>query len=623
MATNKLAKQRAHKEINPEDASVFSGENFADLFDGSSAVKKTEGTVTTGTIVRIEEDMVIVDVGLKSEGYVPVREFASSDVVAGDNVEVFIERLENRDGKTILSREKAIREEAWGKLEKLSQEGETVDGIIFGRVKGGFTVDIQGVVAFLPGSQVDIRPIKDISPLMGIKQPFQILKMDRRQGNIVVSRRAILEESRMEARNELLSQISEGQVLEGVVKNITDYGAFIDLGSVDGLLHVTDISWSRISHPSEVLSLGQTVKVQVIKFNDDTKRISLGMKQLEDNPWQGIEERFPQGSRLKGVVTNITDYGAFVELEPGIEGLVHVSEISWTKSNVHPRKLLSTSQEVDVMVLEVDPSKHRISLGMKQCEDNPWADFANKYPEGSLVKGEIKNVVEFGLFIGLEGGIDGLVHLTDLTWEDDGEAVLKAYASGAVIEAKVLTIDVEKERISLGVKQLSEDPMQGIFEGVKRGAALTCVVTGVVDDGIEVSVLDGQLNAFIKRSDLSRDRVEQRPDRFAVGDRVDAKVLSFDKAGRKVSLSIKALEVEEHKRAIAEYGSSDSGASLGDILGAALNKSQGKQDEVDVPEEDEVDAENSQKKPQAKKKAEESVAEPESSGDDAEDTTKD
>ena len=499
--------------------------------------------------------------------------------------------------KPSLSREKALREKSWAKLEKLYGKEQNVDGVIFGKVKGGFTVDLEGVVAFLPGSQVDIRPVKDISPLMGITQPFQILKMDRKQGNIVVSRRAILEESRAEARNELLSQISEGMVLEGVVKNITDYGAFIDLGSVDGLLHVTDISWGRISHPSEVLSLGQTIKVQVIKFNEETKRISLGMKQLEENPWEGIEERYPVNKKVKGRVTNITDYGAFVELESGIEGLVHVSEISWAKNNVHPRKLLSTSQEVEVMILDIDPSKHRISLGMKQCDENPWQNFGEKYPVNSIIKGTIKNIVEFGLFIGLEDdGVDGLVHVSDVTWDDNPEAVLETFQKDQVIDVKVLGIDIEKERISLGIKQLEDDPFESSIGKYKKGTTVTCEVVDVNNDGIEVDLGD-DIKSFIKKSDLSRERVEQRPERFAVGDRVDAKVVSIEKSNRKVTLSIKALEIDEQKKAIAEYGSTDSGASLGDILGAALGKAGG-----------DKEAETAETKPKKAAKAEKEAA---------------
>ncbi len=550
------------------------GESFADLFEESIKEERTEGSVVEGRVISIENDYVTIDVGLKSEGKVPMKEFTTSDdaitVKEGDLIDVYIERLEGQNGMAQLSYEKAVRQRAWKNLEDNYKEGDTIDGVIFGRVKGGFTVDIGGVVAFLPGSQVDIRPIKDINPLLNVKQPFQILKMDYKQGNIVVSRRSILEESRQEARDEMLAGISEGQTLEGIVKNITDYGAFIDLGSVDGLLHVTDISWSRISHPSEVLTLGQKLNVKVIKFNEETKRISLGIKQLEENPWQGVASKYPAGSKHTGTVTNITDYGAFVELEQGIEGLVHVSEISWAKGNAHPSRLLAVGQEVKIQVLDMDIEKHRISLGIKQCEDNPWSEFAAKHPEGTIVEGEVRNQVDFGLFVGLEGGVDGLVHISDVSWSESPEEELKKFNSGDKIEVKVLGIDVSKERISLGIKQLDDAPKQESLKGLQKGAVVTCIVSAVREDGIEVEFEEFK-GIFIKRNDLARERVEQRPDRFAVGDRVDAKVFSVDKNSMKVNLSIKALEVEEQKRAIAEYGSTDSGASLGDILGAALN----------------------------------------------------
>ena len=566
----------AHKPQQEEYAEFSTGENFADLF--ASYVKsgeKNEGSVISGVIVAIEnDDIVVVDVGLKSEGRVPLKEFSQNGKIpelrVGDEVEVYLERLENKHGEAIISREKALREESWTKLERACSKGERVDGVIFGRVKGGFTVDIEGAVAFLPGSQVDIRPVRDIGPLMGISQPFLILKMDRKRGNIVVSRRAILEESRVEARNELLGKISEGQILDGVVKNITDYGAFIDMGGIDGLLHVTDISWRRINHPSEVLHIGQNIKVMVTKFDQETKRISLGIKQLEKNPWEGVAGKFTVGQRFKGTVTNITDYGAFVELEKGIEGLVHVSEMSWTKKNTHPSKIISSSQQVDVVVLDIDPVKHRISLGMKQCEENPWAQFASQHPVGSLIEGTIRNITDFGLFIGLDGDIDGLVHHSDISWTETGETVMKEYKKGDTVKAKVLAIDADKERISLGIKQLTENAAGGALDGIGKGDVVTCSVSAITESGIEVKVNDSII-AFIKKSDLSRDRQEQRPDRFAVGDRLDAKVTNVDKTAHKVTLSIKALEADEQKRAIEEYGSADSGASLGDILGAALS----------------------------------------------------
>lgn len=560
------------KIVLAEQEQEFStGENFAELFE-SSWTKNKEGSVIKGKILSIESDLVIVDVGLKTEGQVPLKEFVNAEIRIGDVVDVYLERMEDNSGRAQISRKKALDEESWDLLEKKCTKGETVDGTICGKVKGGFIVDLHGVIGFLPGSQVDVRPVKDVTPLMNIAQPFVILKIDRKQGNIVVSRRAILEESRAEARDEFLAKVKEGDTLEGVVKNITDYGAFVDLGGVDGLLHVTDISWNRINHPSAVLSLGQSVKVKVIKYNDDTKRISLGMKQLESNPWDGLENRYPVGKRFSGRVTNITDYGAFVELEPGIEGLVHVSEISWTKNNVHPRKLLSTSQEVECVVLAIDGAKHRISLGMKQCEENPWQDFASKHPIGSRLSGEVKNIVDFGLFVGFENGIDGLVHMTDISWSETPEEALKRFKRDDKVDVKILGIDVEKERISLGIKQLESDPFESYADEVKKGDVITCSIFDVKEDGIEVSLADG-ITTFIKRADLARDRVEQRTERFAVGDRVDVKVISVDKAQRKISVSIKALEIEEQKKAIAEFGSTDSGASLGDILGAALEQS--------------------------------------------------
>ena len=551
-------------------------ESFAALLDESLGnIKRLEGTVLKGTVIAIEGDSVLVDVGLKSEGRVALKEFAKAgqppEMKAGDEVEVYLERIENKNGEAVLSREKAKREEAWVQLEKAYGANERVTGVIFGRVKGGFTVDLSGAVAFLPGSQVDIRPVRDVGPLMGSPQPFQILKMDRSRGNIVVSRRAVLEETRAEQRSELVANLKEGQILTGVVKNITDYGAFVDLGGVDGLLHVTDISWKRINHPTEALTIGQQVQVQVIRFNPETQRISLGMKQLEADPWEGASAKYPVGSKFTGRVTNITDYGAFVELEAGIEGLVHVSEMSWTKKNVHPGKIVSTSQEVEVMVLDVDEQKRRISLGLKQCLSNPWEDFQENYPVGSELEGEIKNITEFGLFVGLPGEIDGMVHLSDLDWTQSGEEAVKEHKKGDVIKVKVLDVDTEKERISLGIKQLSEDPFGEAMDTVRKGAIVTGSVTQVQDNGIEVQI-SGGMTAFIRKSELSRERSEQRPDRFAVGERVDAKVTAIDKKSRKITLSIKQREIAEEKQAMADYGSSDSGASLGDILGAAISK---------------------------------------------------
>ncbi len=558
-------------------------EDFAALFDATWAEDTAkEGSVIEGTIIAIEADQAIIDVGLKMEGRVPLREFSipgqDHGLEVGSKVEVYLERIENMQGEAQLSREKARREESWINLAKAYDATERVQGVIFGRVKGGFTVDLDGAVAFLPGSQVDIRPIRDVTPLLNIPQPFLILKMDKRRGNIVVSRRAILEETRAEQRTELVANLAEGQVVEGVVKNITDYGAFVDLGGVDGLLHVTDIAWRRVNNPSDVLTIGETVKVQIVRINQETQRISLGMKQLQSDPWEGVAAKYPIGTKFTGLVTNITDYGAFVELEPGVEGLVHVSEMSWVKKNVHPGKIVATSQQVEVMVLEVDPAKRRISLGLKQCNDNPWSTFEDRFPQGTQIEGEIKNITEFGLFVGLDGDLDGMVHLSDLDWNRSGDEALAEYKKGEMVKAVVLDIDTDKERISLGIKQLEGDPLEAAGD-IRRGSIVTCTVTAVQDGGIEVEIADG-VKAFIRRSDLSRDRADQRPERFAVGEKVDAKVTTFDRSSRRVSLSIKAREVDEEKEAVKQYGSSASGATLGDILGSAL-KSSAKDDSKD------------------------------------------
>ncbi len=555
----------------------FKGENFAALLDQTLGRDAGfEGSVVTGRVVRLDDDFAIVDVGLKSEGRVALKEFAPAaggapEIKPGDVIELYVERYEDRDGAIVLSREKARREEAWTTLEKAYEGAQRVNGTIYGRVKGGFTVDLGGATAFLPGSQVDIRPVRDVTPLMGSPQPFQILKMDRARGNIVVSRRAVLEETRAEQRSELIQGLKEGQILDGVVKNITDYGAFVDLGGVDGLLHVTDIAWRRINHPNEALQIGQQVKVQVIRFNPETQRISLGMKQLEADPWEGVAAKYPPGAKYTGRVTNITDYGAFVELEPGVEGLVHVSEMSWTKKNVHPGKIVSTSQEVDVQVLDVDASKRRISLGLKQVQRNPWEQFADEHAIGSVVEGEVRNITEFGLFLGLGPDMDGMVHMSDLSWDEPGEQAIAHYGKGDMVNAKVLDIDVEKERISLGIKQLKDDPAASVLDSVHKGDVVTCVISQVQQNGIEVKVGD-VLTGFIRRSELARDKADQRTDRFAVGEKVDARVQSIDRAARRLTLTIKGKEVEEEKQAMAEYGSSDSGASLGDILGAAIRR---------------------------------------------------
>lgn len=563
------------------DSMSSAREEFAAMLEASFKTNSLEeGSIIKGRIIGIEKDLAIIDIGLKTEGRVPLKEFTdhghNETVIIGNEVEVYLERIENAMGEAVLSRDKARREESWERLEKSFKNNEKVEGTIFNQVKGGYTVDLDGTVAFLPRSQVDIRPVRDISTLLNTPQQFQLLKMDRRRGNIVVSRRSVLEETHAERRHEIVRNLSEGQVMDGVVKNITDYGAFIDLGGIDGLLHVTDIAWRRISHPSHLLSVGQQVKVQIIKINQETHRISLGMKQLESDPWNGVSEKYPLNTKFKGHVTNITDYGAFVELDPGIEGLIHVSEMSWTKKNIHPGKIISTSQEVEVVVLEVDPVKRRISLGLKQTTENPWESFSENYPKGTVIEGEIKNITEFGLFIGLSGDVDGMVHLSDLSWNQAGEDLIKNYNKGDMVKAVVLDVDIEKERISLGIKQLSANPFSEATDGgdIRKNAIVTCEVVAIKDNGVDVRIADTDLMAFIRRSDLSRERGEQNPDRFAIGQKIDALVTQLDKKNNKVSVSVKALEIAEEKENVAQYGSADSGASLGDILGAALNKAQ-------------------------------------------------
>lgn len=560
------------------EVQIPSREEFAALLEETLGTQpRIEGTVVKGRVVAIDGDEVVIDVGLKSEGRVPVKEFMRPGEPGvpkpGDVVEVCVERYEDRSGEVVLSRDRARREECWNRLEEAYRKNEPVTGRIFGKVKGGYAVDLGGAVAFLPGSQVDIRPARDIGPLLDKPEPFLILKMDRRRGNIVVSRRAVLEESRAEQRKELLAKLHEGQVLEGVVKNITDYGAFVDLGGVDGLLHVTDIAWRRIAHPADVLQIGQTVRVKVIRYNPETGRISLGMKQLQPDPWEGVALKYPVGAKFRGRVTNITDYGAFVELEPGVEGLIHVSEMSWTKKNVHPSKILSIGQEVEVMILDVDEERRRISLGLKQCLPNPWEEFLEKHPVGSVVEGEIRNITEFGIFVGLEGEIDGLVHINDLSWTEPPEEAIKKYKVGDIVKAVVLEVDVDNQRIALGIRQLEEDPFRKAIAGIQKGNRVTCVVKALTPQGLEVETVSGA-PGFIRRSELARERSEQRPERFAVGERVDALVTGIDEANRRLLLSIRQLEIEEEKKAMKAFGSPDSGATLGEILGEALRQKQ-------------------------------------------------
>ena len=580
---NRMAGITIRKSISMATTAFPSRDDFAAMLNESLGGENEgfEGRVVKGTVTAIENDMVVIDVGLKSEGRVALREFAApgqkAEIAVGDEVEVYVDRVENVHGEAMLSRDRARREAAWDKLEAEFSQSSRVDGVIFGRVKGGFTVDLGGAVAFLPGSQVDIRPVRDVTPLMDIPQPFQILKMDRRRGNIVVSRRAVLEETRAEQRSGLIQTLAEGQVIEGVVKNITDYGAFVDLGGIDGLLHVTDLSYKRIGHPNEVINIGDIVKVQIIRINRETQRISLGMKQLESDPWEGAEAKYVIGAKLKGRVTNITEYGAFVELEAGIEGLVHVSEMSWTKKNVHPGKIVSTSQEVDVVVLEVDSEKRRISLGLKQAQNNPWDVFAEAHPVGTIVEGEVKNATEFGLFIGLDGDVDGMVHMSDIAWGVTGEEALNLHHKGETVKAMVLDVDPEKERISLGIKQLerggvtapSGTASSDTGSKLNKNTTVTVTVMSIGDAGLEVQAGDGGAIGFIKRGDLGRDRDEQRTERYQVGQKFDALVTGFDRS-KKPTFSVKALQIAEEKQAVAQYGSSDSGASLGDILGEAL-----------------------------------------------------
>jgi small subunit ribosomal protein S1 len=575
--TNRMARKTTIKGHEPYMSATATMEEFEALLNESFEIDTpTEGTVVKGTIIAIEAGQAIIDVGYKMEGRVDLKEFANpgedAEVVVGDVVEVYLDRVENARGEASISRDKARREAAWDRLEIAAENEERVEGAIFGRVKGGFTVDLGGAVAFLPGSQVDVRPVRDAGPMMGLKQPFQILKMDRRRGNIVVSRRAILEESRAEQRAEVIANLTEGHAVDGVVKNITEYGAFVDLGGVDGLLHVTDMAWRRVNHPSEIVTIGETIKVQVIKINKETHRISLGMKQLLDDPWDTVVEKYPLQTVHTGRVTNITDYGAFVELEAGVEGLVHVSEMSWTKKNIHPGKIVSTSQEVEIMVLEIDTAKRRVSLGLKQTMRNPWEVFAETHPAGTAVEGEVRNITEFGLFIGLEHDIDGMVHLSDLSWDQRGEDAIRTYRKGDLVKAAVTEVDTDKERISLSIKALGSDAFAEAVDGVKRGSIITVTVTSIEDGGIEVEYEGAK--SFIRRSDLSRDRAEQRPDRFGLGDKVDVRVTNVDAKSRRLGLSIKAREIAEEKEAVAQYGSSDSGASLGDILGAALKGDQ-------------------------------------------------
>jgi small subunit ribosomal protein S1 len=581
--------------------------NFGELFDNfNQSHEKKEKAVVKGVVVAVDKEAVTVDIGMKDDGRIPIKEFVKSgkvqDIKVGDEIDVYIQSYENRHGRLILSREKAVKEIGWRDLREAMNNKTLVDGIIVGRVKGGLMVDLNGVIAFLPGSQVDVKPIKDISPLIGVEQPFIVLKIDDEQGNIIVSRKAILEESRKEEKRELMSQIKVGQVLDGTIKNITDYGAFIDLGNnIDGLLHMTDISWNKIAHPSEVLSIGQTLKVKVIKYDEETNRISLGMKQLESNPWEKLVDKYPVGKRMKGKITNIVDYGVFVELEPGVEGLVYISELSWTKPNVHPSKLFKEGQEVEFVILDVDIAKHRISLGIKQCTDSIWKTVEEKYPAGTVVEGKVTGITKTWLVVTFGENLEGIVHATDVSWDESPKKSLQKYKVGDDVKAVVLAIDPEKGRINLGIKNLESDPFEETFKSIKQGSTVTCTVKAVSHSGLQVELGKG-VEAFIEKSELSSDKVEQRPDRFAVGDRVDAQVTKLDKVNRIVSLSIKALELAEQKKKISEYGSVSSGASLGDILGKAINITEKKKEAKSKSKAAEEDQEDSEKKPKDKAK---------------------
>ena len=559
---------------------------FAKLLEESFEINQlNEGKIVKGTIISIESDLVIVDVGLKTEGRISLSEFSSHDgshnLEIGGQVDVYLERIENALGDAVLSRDKAKREENWVKLEEDQKNNEIVEGVINGKVRGGFTVDIDGTQAFLPGSQVDVRPVKDIRPFMNKPQSFHILKMDKKRGNIVVSRKSVLSDNNSVDKSEFLNNLNEGQEIEGIVKNITDYGAFVDLGGVDGLLHVTDISWKRINKPSEAINIGDKVKVKIIKISKEDMKISLGMKQLQEDPWVDSESKYIVGNKYKGKVTNMADYGAFVEVDGGLEGLVHVSEMSWVSKVQKPENYVSIGDEVDVMVLEIDTDKKRLSLGIKQCVDNPWENFAQKNPIGTVLKGSIQNITDFGIFVQVDEGLDGLVHLSDIDWKVPGDIAIKDYSVGQEIEAQILDFEIDKERISLGIKQLIDDPIGEI--DLKKGSVVTCTVINTGKGGIDVEIGDG-FPAFIKRNDLSMDKTEQDPSRFEVGQKVDAKIMSFDKKSRRVNLSIKSLQISDEKEAIKQYGSKDSGASLGDILGEAFDKSSEKQDDESINE---------------------------------------
>ena len=578
------------------------GEFFKLLEESFKKSSKLEGFVKKGKVVAVENDSIIVDVGLKSEGIVPLRELdptKSKEIKAGDDIEVFVERFEGRSGNAILSYEKAQREDAWEILSKSFENKEVVTGIIKGKIRGGFSVELSKTLAFLPGSQLDVRPI-DVESIMNKPQTFQIIKMDKKRNNIVVSRRSVIEGNRQVERGLLLSKIKEGDILEGMVKNLTDYGAFVDLGGMDGLIHVTDISWQRIEHPSEILSLGKKIKVKIIKFDQEQQKISLGLKQLQPDPWDKLIGKYVENNKYTGKVTKVTDYGAFVELEPGIEGLIHISEMTWSKSNIHPGKIVSNSQDIEIIILDIDKEKRRIGLGLKQCQENPWKKFSETYPKNTEIEGTIKHIAEFGLFIGLPTNVDGMVHLSDLDWEQAGEEAIKKYKKGDKVKAKIIDIDPESQKISLGIKQLVKNPLKSSFKDIKIGDTITCNITKLEEDGIHINTAN-KLQGYIEKLDLSQEKSEQRVDRFAVGERVDAVITKIDQENSQLILSIKAREVGEEKKAAAKFGSSDSGASLSNILDKGSEK-KGKKSAVSKKEKPEGKKKNQAKKVDQKEK---------------------
>jgi small subunit ribosomal protein S1 len=549
-------------------------ENFAELFEESFASQQIKpGSIISGIVVAINDDVVLVSAGLKSEAVIPIEQFRGDmregEIAVGDKVEVALDSVEDGFGETKLSREKAIRARTWAELEKAFENGKVVEGVINGRVKGGFTVEIDSVRAFLPGSLVDVRPVRDPAYLEGKSLEFKVIKLDQRRNNVVVSRRAVVEQEYSAEREQLLEELQEGNVVKGIVKNLTDYGAFVDLGGIDGLLHITDMAWKRVKHPSEVVNVGDEIEVKILKFDRERQRVSLGMKQLGDDPWKDLARRYPPQTRLFGTVTNIADYGCFVEIEDGVEGLVHVSEMDWTNKNVNPSRVVTVGQEVEVMVLEIDEERRRISLGIKQCKPNPWAEFAGNFNRGDKVTGQIKSITDFGIFIGLDGGIDGLVHLSDISWDVPGEEAVRNYQKGQELEAAVLAIDAERERISLGIKQLEKDPFSAWLADHPKNSIVKGTVTEVDARGATVDLGDGVLGS-LRASELARGRVEDARTVLKVGDEVEAKFTNVDRKNRSVQLSIKAKEVHEEAEAISSYnqeaGATPVGTTLGELL---------------------------------------------------------